>query len=73
MGLSTPHISVTHVCFDCRRAVRRPQHSILHEAPRCATCQKPMRVLYTSTRIPKRSDEKGWAKLRQNPKLVPRR
>jgi len=54
----------TWVCFDCRRAVRRPTHGA-SEVP-CSGCRERMRCLGYKIRIPSKSDAGAWQRLRES-------
>lgn len=61
--------STTYVCFDCRTTKRqmteRFWHFVSHSDPSltCQHCSREMNLLSSSVAIPKKSDDKAWAKL----------
>jgi len=51
------------VCFDCRYATRQPKTS--KHVPKCAACYKDCVSVGYKLEIPKKTDAKGWEKLRE--------
>lgn len=52
----------TFVCFDCKMSARR---STFAQRPLCQGCGKVMRGVGYFSRVPKRTDKKGWDGLLQ--------
>ncbi len=50
------------VCFDCRVAVRQPATAT--RTPKCPRCAEDCYPLGYAVEIPKKSDTRGWRKLR---------
>lgn len=51
--------NLTYVCLECRTTAKR-EHGM---APKCQHCGLPMRSVGKHYRVPKRRDNKGWAKV----------